>query len=105
MGQNSTMSRNGNGGVLDLVITNAVIIDHWGIVKGDIGIRDGRIVRVGKAGNPDTMDGVDPDLVVGAATEVVAGENMIVTADASTVIFISFRRNRFTKPCQMERRP
>ena len=47
MGQNSTMSRRDNPGVLDLVITNAVIIDHWGIVKGDIGIRDGRIVKSG----------------------------------------------------------
>src|ERR1700727_2542291 len=91
MGQNSTMSRNNNGGVLDLVITNAVIIDHWGIVKGDIGIRNGRIVKVGKAGNPDTMDGVDPDLVVGASTEVIAGENMIVTAGCidSHIHFIS----------------
>ena len=65
---------------LDLVITNALIIDHWGIVKGDIGIKNGRIVKVGKAGNPDTMEGVDPELVVGAATEVIAGENLIVTA-------------------------
>src|SRR3984957_16960474 len=89
MGQNSTMPR--SAGVLDLVITNAVVIDHWGIVKGDIGIRDGRIVKVGKAGNPDTMDGVDPDLVVGAATEVVAGENMVVTAGCvdSHIHFIS----------------
>src|ERR1043165_3499845 len=67
-------------GALDLGITNALILDHWGIVKGDIGIRDGRIVKVGKAGNPDTMDGVDPELVVGASTEVIAGENLIVTA-------------------------
>ncbi len=91
MGQNSTMSRNAPSGVLDLVITNAIIVDHWGIVKGDIGIRDGRIVKVGKAGNPDTMDGVDPELVVGAATEVVAGENMIVTAGGvdSHIHFIS----------------
>jgi urease subunit alpha len=91
MGQNSIMSRQDDSGVLDLVITNAVIIDHWGIVKGDIGIRDGRIVKVGKAGNPDTMDGVDPDLVVAAATEVVAGENMIVTAGSidSHIHFIS----------------
>ncbi|MGA2716689.1 MAG: urease subunit alpha [Bryobacteraceae bacterium] len=91
MGQNSTISRNENSGVLDLVITNAVVIDHWGIVKGDIGIRDGRIVRVGKAGNPDTLDGVDPDLIVGAATEVIAGENMIVTAGCidSHIHFIS----------------
>jgi urease subunit alpha len=91
MGQNSTMSRRDNPGVLDLVITNAVIIDHWGIVKGDIGIRDGRIVRVGKAGNPDTMDGVHPDLIVGASTEVIAGENLIVTAGCidSHIHFIS----------------
>ncbi len=68
------------GGALDLVLTNALIIDHWGIVKGDIGVRDGRIVKVGKAGNPDTMEGVDPELVVGASTEVIAGEHMIVTA-------------------------
>ena len=67
------------------------IIDHWGIVKGDIGIRDGRIVKVGKAGSPDTMDGVDPELVVGAATEVIAGENLIVTAGGvdSHIHFIS----------------
>jgi urease alpha subunit len=91
MGQNSNMSRRDNAGILDLVITNAVIIDHWGIVKGDIGIRDGRIVKVGKAGNPDTMDGVDPDLVVGASTEVIAGENLIVTAGCvdSHIHFIS----------------
>jgi len=65
---------------LDLVITNAVIVDHWGIVKGDIGIREGRIVGVGKAGNPDTLDGVDPELIVGAGTEVIAAEGKIVTA-------------------------
>ncbi|MEO8593529.1 MAG: urease subunit alpha, partial [Candidatus Solibacter sp.] len=78
MGQSSRVTR--ADGALDLVITNALILDHWGIVKGDIGIRDGRIVKVGKAGNPDTMDGVDPQLVVGASTEVIAGEGMIVTA-------------------------
>jgi urease subunit alpha len=91
MGQNSTMSRKEASGVLDLVITNAIVVDHWGIVKGDIGIRDGRIVRVGKAGNPDTMEGVDPDLIVGASTEVIAGENMIVTAGCvdSHIHFIS----------------
>src|SRR5260370_3147157 len=82
MGQSSEARREDSPGALDLVITNALIIDHWGIVKGDIGIKDGRIVKVGKAGNPDTMNGVDPDLVVGAATEVVAGENLIVTAGA-----------------------
>jgi urease subunit alpha len=67
-------------GVLDLVITNAVILDHWGIVKADIGVRAGRIVGVGKAGNPDVMAGVTPGMVVGASTEVIAGEGRIVTA-------------------------
>src|SRR5215212_8665970 len=91
MGQSSGAVRENGQGALDLVITNALVIDHWGIVKGDIGVRDGRIVKVGKAGNPDTMDGVDPELVVGASTEVIAGENMIVTAGAvdSHIHFIS----------------
>lgn len=80
MGQSSTALRESDPGVLDLVITNAVIIDHWGIVKGDIGVKNGRIVKVGKAGNPDTMEGVDPQLIVGAGTEVIAGEHLIVTA-------------------------
>src|SRR5579862_6617486 len=90
MGQ-SGVTREAAPGALDLVITNAIVIEHWGIVKGDIGVRDGRIVKVGKAGNPDTMAGVDPELVVGAATEVIAGENMIVTAGAidSHIHFIS----------------
>jgi urease subunit alpha len=66
--------------VLDLVITNALILDHWGIVKADIGIRDGRIVAIGKAGNPDIMAGVTPGMVVAASTEVIAGEGRIVTA-------------------------
>lgn len=56
MGQNSTKLR--AEGVLDLCITRAIIIDHWGIVKADIGIKDGKIVGIGKAGNPDTMDGI-----------------------------------------------
>jgi urease subunit alpha len=92
MGQSSRQGRESEyGGALDLVITNAVILDHWGIVKGDIGIRNGRIVKVGKAGNPDIMDGVDPQLVVGASTEVIAGENMIITAGGidSHIHFIS----------------
>ncbi|HWN55561.1 MAG TPA: urease subunit alpha [Methylomirabilota bacterium] len=67
-------------GVLDLVITNAVVLDHWGIVKGDIGVRGGRIVGVGKAGNPDIQAGVTPGMIVGASTEVIAGEGRIVTA-------------------------
>lgn len=78
MGQSSRHTR--ADGVLDTVITNAVIIDHWGIVKADIGIRDGVIVGIGKAGNPDIMDGVDAKLIVGASTEVIAGEGKIVTA-------------------------
>jgi urease subunit alpha len=65
---------------LDLVITNAVVLEHWGIVKGDIGIRAGRIVGIGKAGNPLIQPGVDPRLVIGPGTEVVAGENLIATA-------------------------
>jgi urease subunit alpha len=89
MGQSVGATR--AAGALDLVITNALIIDYWGVVKGDIGVRDGRIVKVGKAGNPDTMAGVDPELVVGASTEVIAGENLIVTAGAvdSHIHFIS----------------
>jgi urease subunit alpha len=88
MGQSSRVRRSD---ALDLVITNAIIIDHWGIVKGDIGIKDGRIVKVGKAGNPDTMNNVDPELIVGAATEVIAGEHLIITAGGidSHVHFIS----------------
>ncbi|MCZ2835816.1 urease subunit alpha [Modestobacter sp. VKM Ac-2985] len=67
-------------GAPDLVITGAVVLDHWGIVKADVGIRDGRIVALGKAGNPDTMDGVHPDLVIGPGTEVLAGNGKILTA-------------------------
>lgn len=70
-------------GALDMVIQNAVILDaELGIVKGDIGIRGGRIVGIGKAGNPDIMDGVDPDLVTGPNTTVVHGDNHFVTAGA-----------------------
>ena len=67
-------------GALDVVITNAIILDHWGIVKADIGIRDGKICGIGKAGNPDLMDGVTPGMVVGASTEAIAGEGLIATA-------------------------
>ncbi len=67
-------------GAPDLVITGAVILDHWGVIKADVGIRDGRIVALGKSGNPDTMDGVDPKLVIGPSTEVIAGNGMILTA-------------------------
>jgi len=64
--------------VMDTVITNAVIVDHWGIVKGDIGIKDGLIAGIGKAGNPDIQPGVT--MAIGGATEIIAGEGMIVTA-------------------------
>ena len=75
MGQ-STISR--VDGAVDLVITNALILDWWGIVKADIGIRDGKIYKIGKAGNPQIQDHID--IIIGAATEVVAGEGHIVTA-------------------------
>lgn len=78
MGQSPTATR--AGGSLDVVVTNAVILDYWGIVKADIGIRDGRIVAIGKAGNPDLMSGVSPDMTIGPGTEVIAGEGKIVTA-------------------------
>lgn len=64
--------------VVDMVITNALIIDHWGIVKADVGIKDGRISAIGKAGNPDVQNGVD--IVIGPGTDVVAGEGKILTA-------------------------
>ncbi|BAL98355.1 urease subunit alpha [Caldilinea aerophila] len=88
MGQRSRALRSE---ALDLVITNALILDYWGIVKGDIGVKDGRVVKVGKAGNPDTMAGVDPELVIGPTTEVIAGEHLIVTPGAidSHIHFIS----------------
>jgi urease subunit alpha len=69
-------------GAPDVVITNALILDHSGIVKADVGIRDGRIVAIGKAGNPDIVDRVHPGLRIGASTEIVAGEGRILTAGA-----------------------
>lgn len=78
MAQSATATR--NEGVLDFVITSVIIIDHWGIVKGDIGIKDGKIVGIGKAGNPDTMDGVSENMIIGAATEVHGGAGLIATA-------------------------
>lgn len=67
-------------GCLDLVITNCLIVDYTGIYKADIGIKDGLIAGIGKAGNPDIMDGVTPGMVVGASTEALAGENLLITA-------------------------
>ena len=69
-------------GAPDLVITGAVVVDHWGIVKADIGVRDGRIVGIGRSGNPDTTDGIDPALVIGPSTEIIAGNGRILTAGA-----------------------
>ncbi|MDJ0394099.1 urease subunit alpha [Rhodococcus sp. G-MC3] len=69
-------------GAPDTIITGVVVVDHWGIIKADLGIRDGRIVALGKAGNPDTMTGVHPDLVIGPSTEIIAGNGKIVTAGA-----------------------
>ncbi|MCX2733200.1 urease subunit alpha [Saccharopolyspora sp. NFXS83] len=67
-------------GTPDLVITGVVVLDHWGVVKADVGVRDGRIVGIGKAGNPDVTDGVDPALVIGPSTEIVGGGGKILTA-------------------------
>ncbi len=78
MGQSPAATR--ARGALDLVITNAIIVDWWGIVKADIGIRDGRIVGIGKAGNPDMMEGVTKGMEIGACTEVLSAEGKIVTA-------------------------
>jgi urease subunit alpha len=69
-------------GALDTVITNAVVLDWWGIVRADVGIRDGRIVALGRAGNADIADGVHPDLAIGPATDVISGEGKILTAGA-----------------------
>jgi urease subunit alpha len=80
MGQHPTATR--DEGVLDTVITNAVVIDAGGIYKADVGLRDGRIAGIGKAGNPWLQDGVTPGMIVGASTEVIAGEGMILTAGA-----------------------
>jgi urease subunit alpha len=78
MAQSATATR--RDGVLDFVITSVMIIDHWGIIKADIGIKDGKIVGIGKAGNPDTMDGITEGMVIGASTEVHGGAGLIATA-------------------------
>ena len=74
MGQSQRL----RGETVDTLITNALILDHWGIVKADVGIKDGRITAIGKGGNPDVQDGVD--IIVGPSTEVIAGEGQILTA-------------------------
>ena len=78
MGQGQRRNGPGAADAVDCVITNAVIVDHWGIVKADIGIRGTRIAAIGKAGNPDVQPGVD--IVIGPGTEIIAGEGMLVTA-------------------------
>jgi urease subunit alpha len=78
MGQSQRVNGPGLMDAMDCVLTNAVILDHWGIVKADIGIKAGRIVKIGKAGNPDVQPGVD--IVIGPGTEIIAAEGMIVTA-------------------------
>ena len=76
MGQSQLTSKD----VVDTVITNALILDHWGIIKADIGLKDGRIAGIGKAGNPDIQPNVD--IIIGPGTEVIAGEGQIITAGA-----------------------
>lgn len=73
-------SQRSGSDVMDLVITNALILDYWGIVKADVGVRNGRIAAIGKAGNPDIQDGVD--IIIGPGTEIIAGEGHILTAGA-----------------------
>ena len=90
MGQANTTTS--SAGALDLVITNVTIIDPViGVVKADVGIKDGRIAGIGKAGNPNIMDGVSPELVTGAATDAISGEHLILTAGGidSHVHFVS----------------
>lgn len=76
MGQNSQLTR--EQGVVDVVITNAIIIDYTGVYKADIGIKDGKISAIGKSGNPSVMDNID--IIIGTSTEVISGERKIVTA-------------------------
>jgi hypothetical protein len=101
MGQSQVTRANG---AVDTVITNALIVDHTGIYKADVGLRDGRIHAIGKAGNPDTQPGVD--IIIGPGTEAIAGEGRILTAGASTRISTSSARNRWrtrsiraSRPC------
>ncbi|MFQ9865911.1 MAG: hypothetical protein ACLRWP_01675 [Bilophila wadsworthia] len=94
MGGDARLNR--DAGVLDLVITNVTVIDAvQGVIKADVGIRDGRIVGIGKSGNPSMMNGVDPDLIVSIPIDAITGEHLILTAGGMThVHYIS--RNRGT---------
>src|SRR5882724_9534083 len=75
MGQSQVTNRQG---AVDTVITNALILDHWGIVKEDVGLKDGKVAAIGKAGNPDIQP--DVTIIIGPGTEVIAGEGKILTA-------------------------
>ena len=90
MGQNGQVVRDED--IPDTVITNVVILDYTGIYKADLAIRDGHIYRIGKAGNPQITDGVD--IVIGASTEIIAGERKILTAGEWTAISTSSPRTR-----------
>lgn len=79
-GMTQSAELTGDNGALDLVITNVIVIDHTGIYKADIGIKDGKIAGIGKAGNPDITDGITPQMTIGTSTEAIAGEGMIATA-------------------------
>ncbi len=85
------------GGAMDTVITGVVVFDHQGIVKADVGIRDGMIAGIGKAGNPDTQPGVT--LIIGPGTEIIAGEGRILTPAASTATSTTSARSRWTTRC------
>jgi urease subunit alpha len=79
------------------VITNALIVDHTGIYKADVGLKDGRIAAIGKAGNPDTQPGVD--IIIGPGTEAIAGEGKILTAGGFDAISTSSVRSRSKRRC------
>ena len=82
--------------VVDTVITNALIIDHWGIIKADVGLKNGRIHAIGKAGNPDIQPAIT--IAVGAGTEVIAGEGMILTAGGIIVQQDKFNKSNTNSP-------
>lgn len=91
MAQSATHLR--EEGVLDMVITNATIIDYWGIVKADIGIKDGKICGIGKAGNPNTMEGVTSGMVIGASTEALGVKVLSLLRELSIRTSTSFVHN------------
>lgn len=84
------------GGAMDTVLTNALILDHWGIVKADIGLKGGRIAAIGKAGNPDTQPGVD--IVIGPGTEIITAKATSSPRAASTATSTSSARSRSKRP-------